>query len=189
MKGQHYLVFLRGINVGGKNTIKMAELKACFEKMGFADVATYIQSGNVLFRVSGKHQNTLTGEIEKALSKRFSYESCVVVVSQTELEKIVKHAFKGFGRDSDKYRYDVVFLKKPLTAREAIKNVCTREGVDKAHAGKGVLYFSRLIKRATQSYLRKIIQLPIYQQMTIRNWNTTTKLLALMQRREQKEKQ
>jgi uncharacterized protein (DUF1697 family) len=107
-----------------------------------------------------------------------------VVVTHTDLEKPVKDAPRGFGKDSDKYRYDVIFLKKPLTAREAMKRVRTREGVDKAVAGKGVLYFSRLKARATQSYLTKITQLPIYQHMTVRNWNTTTKLLALMEARE-----
>lgn len=48
-KMTRYLALLRGINVGGKNIIKMADLKACFESLGFADVVTYIQSGNVLF--------------------------------------------------------------------------------------------------------------------------------------------
>jgi uncharacterized protein (DUF1697 family) len=187
MAGKQYLALLRGINVGGKNIIKMAALKTCFEKMGYADVATYIQSGNVLFRASGKDRGKLAGEIEATLSKQFKYESRVVVVSRTELEKLVKHAPRGFGENSDKYRYDVVFLKEPLTAREAIKSVRTREGVDEAYAGKGVLYTSRLIKRASQSYLSKIAQLPIYQLMTVRNWNTTTRLLTLMQGRAQKD--
>jgi uncharacterized protein (DUF1697 family) len=184
MKGKQYLALLRGINVGGKNIIKMAELKASFEDMGLADVATYIQSGNVLFRASGKNPNALTSDIEEALSVRFDYESRVVIVSEKELEKVVRNAPRGFGEDSESYRYDVVFLKHPLTAREALKSVRTREGVDEVYAGQGVFYFSRLIKRASQSYLSKIVQLPIYQQMTIRNWNTTTRLLALMQGRE-----
>ncbi|NIP26808.1 MAG: DUF1697 domain-containing protein, partial [Phycisphaerae bacterium] len=46
---RQYAALLRGINVGGKNIIKMADLRACFERMGFSDVRTYIQSGNVLF--------------------------------------------------------------------------------------------------------------------------------------------
>ena len=49
MPKTHYLALLRGINVGGNNIIKMADLKACFEQMGFEDVSTYIQSGNVIF--------------------------------------------------------------------------------------------------------------------------------------------
>jgi uncharacterized protein (DUF1697 family) len=71
----------------------------------------------------------------------------------------------------------------PLTPAEAIKSVPTRAGVDTARTGPGVLYFSRLIARASQSQLARIIRLPIYQQMTIRNWNTTTRLLALMEAR------
>ena len=64
-----------------------------------------------------------------------------------------------------------------------MKSVSTREGVDQAWEGDGVLYFSRLIERATQSHLSRIAGLPVYQDMTIRNWNTTTKLLALMDAR------
>ena len=62
-----------------------------------------------------------------------------------------------------------------------MKSVRTKEGVDRAFAGKGVLYFSRLVAKATQSQMGKIVGLPVYKSMTIRNWNTTTKLLALMQ--------
>jgi uncharacterized protein (DUF1697 family) len=180
LREMRYLALLRGINVGGKNIIKMAALKACFEKMGYADVATYIQSGNVLFSGAGKKRDTIVSEIERALSKQFNYESRIVLVTKSELEKVVKNAPRGFGKDAESYRYDVAFLKKPLTALEALKNVRTRDGVDKAYAGQGVLYFSRLTKRASQSYLSKIAQTPVYPQMTIRNWNTTTKLLAHM---------
>ena len=63
-----------------------------------------------------------------------------------------------------------------------MKNVRIKEGVDTAYKGKYVLYFSRLDSKASQSYLTKIIKLPVYQNMTIRNWNTTTKLLALMEK-------
>ena len=177
-----YLALLRGINVGGSNIIKMADLKACFENMGFTDVATYIQSGNVLFRSAEKNKTKLTQKIEKALSERFSYKSRMVVVAHKELRRIVDGAPKGFGKDLDKYRCDVIFLKEPLTARDAMKNVSIKVGVDQAYMGKDVLYFSRLISKATQSHLSKIIALPMYQNMTIRNWNTTTRLLALMEK-------
>jgi uncharacterized protein (DUF1697 family) len=176
-----YAALLRGINVGGNNLIKMSELKTCFENIGFTDVVTYIQSGNVLFRSSEKNRKKLTNKIENALSKQFNYKSCVVVVSHNELKKIVALAPKGFGITPSKYRYDVIFLKQPLTALLAIKNISTKEGVDTADTGKNVLYFSRLIERAAQSHLAKIVKLPIYKHLTIRNWNTTTKLLALME--------
>jgi uncharacterized protein (DUF1697 family) len=181
-----YLALLRGINVGGNNIIKMTDLKACFENIGFSDVVTYIQSGNVLFKSTEKDKIKLTNKIEKILSERFNYKPRIVVVTHKELKKVVEGAPRGFGSEVDKYRYDVIFLKEPLTSKEAMKNVSMKEGVDNAYIGKYVLYFSRLISKAAQSYLTKIIALPMYQNMTIRNWSTTTKLLALMEKGNEK---
>ncbi|HYD03011.1 MAG TPA: DUF1697 domain-containing protein [Alphaproteobacteria bacterium] len=182
MKNQ-YLALLRGINVGGNNIIKMADLKKSFEDMGFSDVATFIQSGNVIFSDSSKNTDSLTEKIEKALSKRFNYKSCVVLISHETLKKAVKLAPKDFGKYPDKYKYDVVFLKKPLTSANAMKEIKLKEGVDAAYAGKDVVYLSRLTAKASSSYINKIAMLLIYKQMTIRNWNSTTKLLALMDKR------
>ena len=176
-----YLILLRGINVGGKNIIKMVDLKASFEAMSFLNVLTYIQSGNVVVSSDEKDKVLLTDKIEKGLSKRFDFMARVVGISYKELAAIVRAEPDGFGKDDKKFRYDVIFLKEPLTPKEAMKSVSIREGVDTAHAGKQALYFSRLISRASQSHLTKIIGMPVYQNMTIRNWNTTTKLLALME--------
>ena len=175
-----YVALLRGINVGGKNLIKMTDLKACFEALGLEDVSTYIQSGNVLFSADRSEQARLTIQIEEALSKTFNYKSRVVLRSHNQMKEIVARAPKSFGNDPATYRYDVIFLKAPLTAVEAMKTVTAKEGVDQAFAGQGVLYFSRLISKASQSHLTRIIGMPVYQDMTIRNWNTTTKLLSLM---------
>lgn len=177
-----YLALLRGINVGGKNIIKMTALKEAFASMGLGDVVTYIQSGNVLFTSESTNQKSLTEKIEKNLTEQFHYPARVVVISQTELHDIVHNAPPHFGSQPELYRYDVLFLKPPLTAREALQEVPLKEGVDTVYSGKGVLYFSRLISKATQSRLSRIVGTPLYQQLTIRNWNTTTKLLALMKR-------
>lgn len=173
------IALLRGINVGGKNLIKMADLKACFEGMGFTSVVTYIQSGNVLFTTSHKNLTKLESHIEKTLSEQFSYNSRIVLLTEQQLQKIVTAAPRGFGSNSAVYRYDVLFLKQPLTAKEAVKHLKLRERVDEVFIGDGVLYFQRFNERLTQSYLSKVVMLPIYQQMTIRNWNTTTKLFQL----------
>lgn len=181
MANRHYLALLRGINVGGNNIIKMTDLKSCFESMGFNDVKTYIQSGNVLFKSVEQDKARLTFEIEEKLSSSFNYQSKIVLITHEQLQIVVKEAPKGFGLNPDEYRYDILFLKEPLTSKEAIKSVNPREGVDNAYAGKDVLYFSRLISMAGKSYLNKIISLPIYKNLTIRNWNTTSKLLELME--------
>ncbi len=173
-----YVALLRGINVGGRNMIKMAELKACFEQHGFRDVATYIQSGNVLFTAT--RSAGLVRAIEEMLTARFDYEASVVLRTREQMEQVVRRAPRAFGANPATYRYDVLFLKPPLTASEAMKTVPVKPGVDRAHAGTGVLYYSRLISKAAQSRLSKLVSLPTYQQMTVRNWNTTTTLLELL---------
>lgn len=175
-----YLALLRGINVGGNNIIKMSDLKACFESLGFGDVATYIQSGNVLFTSDESNKTNLTERIELKLSESFDYKSKIVLVTQQQLEMVMKGMPEGFGLAPDEYRYDVIFLKEPLTPVEAMKSFRLREGVDNAYQGDDVIYITRLISKAGQSYMNKIISLPIYKNMTIRNWNTTTKLCSLI---------
>lgn len=179
-KSVQYLALLRGINVGGNNIIKMTDLKSAFEKMGFTDVATYIQSGNVLFKSSNKNPDALTHTIETTLTRQSGYELKIILVPHIELAKIIESAPSKFGSDKERYRYDILFLKPPLTAEEALKEISIKEGVDEVHAGKGVLYFRRLISKAVQSRLSRLVMMPVYKNMTIRNWNTTTKLCAMM---------
>ena len=176
-----YVALLRGINVGGKNIIKMAELKACFEELGFQNVRTYIQSGNVLFSIEESDQAGLTGQIEEALSATFNYELPVVVRSADQMKTIITDAPKGFGSDPAAYRYDVIFLKEPLMSAEVIETVPTKPGVDEIYAGDGVVYFSRLVAKASSSRLSRVASMPIYQSMTIRNWNTTTRLVGMIE--------
>lgn len=112
-----YVALLRGINVGGKNVIKMVALKACFEDAGFKDVVTFIQSGNVLFTASAS-ATSLTKKIEALLGDAFNYQASVVLRSDKQLQEAVGNAPKGFGSQPAKYRYDVIFLKEPMTAAE-----------------------------------------------------------------------
>ena len=174
-----YVALLRGINVGGKNLIKMPALKECFEAGGFDEVVTYIQSGNVLFRGTGSGA-VLTTRIEKMLNDSFDYKASVVIRSHAQMRSVVEDAPTGYGSEPDEYRYDVLFLKPPLTAGAALKQVPVKEDVDEVSAGRGVLYHSRLTSRATQSRLNRVASMPIYKSMTIRNWNTTTRLLKMM---------
>ena len=179
---QTYLALLRGINVGGKNIIKMADLRSCFESEGFRDVTTYIQSGNVVFRTPSSGLRTLTKRIERMLAAALDYEASVVMRSRKQMRAVVSNAPAGFGERPETYRYDVIFLKAPLTATAAMEGVPARRGVDEAWAGSGVLYFSRRIDQASRSYLSRLASMPLYQRVTVRNWNTTTRLLELMEK-------
>jgi len=180
MEGQKYIALLRGINVGGNNIIKMTDLKSCFEAMGFTGVSTYIQSGNVSFFSGERDKAKLTGKIEKELSERFTYSSLIVLKTYVELEAIVAGAPAGFGTSHGEYKYDVMFLREGLSASDLRTQIPLEEGVDQVWAGNGVIYSQRLSSQRTKSRLNKIMETPLYKSMTIRNWNTTTKLLEIL---------
>jgi uncharacterized protein (DUF1697 family) len=174
-----YVALLRGINVGGRNKVAMADLRAAFEDSGFDSVSTYIQSGNVLFRTTASSAS-LESNLEEILERRLKIPLVAVVRSRAQIRKVIDSAPDGFGAQPKKYHSDAIFLKKPLTSGQAMKVVDLREGVDRAWPGTGVIYFQRLSARRTQSRMSRIIGTPEYQQMTIRSWATTTKLLSLL---------
>lgn len=180
MARTRYVALLRGINVGGRNKVAMADLRAAFEGAGHQAVSTYIQSGNVLFE-SDAPAAALEGDIEALLERRFGVPLVVVVRSHRQLRAVVDKAPAEFGDDPGRFHSDVVFLKAPLTAKAAMEVVQVRDGVDEAWPGTGVLYFARLSERRVESRMSRMIGSPEYRLMTIRNWNTTTKLLALME--------
>jgi uncharacterized protein (DUF1697 family) len=177
-----YVILLRGINVGGKNKVSMAELKQCLESNGFKEVRTYIQSGNVLLKTD-MPQSSIAPQIEKLLSANFKLDSSIIrvlVLNEAQLGSVIKNKPTGFGEQPDKYHSDAIFLID-IDAAEALKVFKPREGVDQIWPGDGVIYSQRLSALRTKSRLNAIVGTPAYQSMTIRNWNTTTKLLALLQ--------
>ena len=175
-----YLALLRGINVGGKNLVSMADLRACLGQLQLRNLTTYIQSGNVLFESRYKSPLRLSTVIENALTREFGFASLVVIVTEEQLERVITQAPAAFGVQPAQYRYDVAFLKPPIAARDVLSTIRLKDGVDEAFEANGVLYLQRLIARASQSHLPKLIDHPAYKNMTIRNWRTTTELHRLI---------
>jgi uncharacterized protein (DUF1697 family) len=178
MSAKTYLALLRGINVGGKDIIKMDALKQAFEEISCTGVKTYIQSGNVIFRSLETGKAKLKQSLETALSEKFNFDARLLLLDRASYKKIIEEIPAGFGDEPETYRYDVWFLMNGLSAGEVISNVSIREGVDWIYGGKNAVYAKRLISQAGKSRLTKIIGHPVYQNMTIRNWNTCKKLLA-----------
>jgi uncharacterized protein (DUF1697 family) len=174
-----YVALLRGINVGGRNKVPMAELRAAFEDAGYTDVRTYIQSGNVVFGADTPAKS-LEAEVETMLKRHLGYPLVVVVRSHAQLRAVVADAPAKFGAAPDTYHSDAIFLRSPLTPAQVMKIVKLRDGVDQAWAGKGVVYFARLSAQRTKSRMSSIVGTPEYANVTIRNWATTTKLLAML---------
>jgi uncharacterized protein (DUF1697 family) len=176
-----YVALLRGINVGGKNKIPMAELKIALEDLGYESVQTYIQSGNVVFSAGGT-ATTVEDEVEAMLPQRFRLDSAtimVLVLDGDRLAKIVDQAPEGFGTEPDTYLYDVAFLKG-VTGDDVLPHVKVRPEVDAVWPYPDAFYYRRLIALRTKTRLQSIASAPMYGRMTIRNWKTTTKLLAMV---------
>ena len=180
-----YLVLLRGINVGGRNKVPMAELRTVLEDLGFSNVSTYIASGNVLLD-SDLSAAKVASTIEDALPKAFKLHSELVriaVLSQAELDAVVKRRPKGFGEEPAKYNSDAIFLMG-IEADAAMAVFSPRDGVDTVWPGDGVIYSQRLSAQRTKSRLNRIMGTPAYGSMTIRSWQTTLALLELMRKRD-----
>ena len=179
MSGEAHVALLRGINVGGRNKVPMKDLLACVEEGEYAGVQTYIQSGNVVFTTASTDLRAMEVDLEQRIEARFGFPVPVVVRSLAEMTATVESAPAWFGGPD--HRCDVIFLKHPLAADDALDALPDpREGVDHWGKGPGCLYASRLTAQATKSRLGKIAASPIYPAITIRNWNTTTKLQSLL---------
>ena len=175
-----YVVLVRGINVGGKNKVSMASLKTCLEDLGFYNVSTFLNTGNVILD-SDKSAKQVAALIDKALPTAFKLDSDLVRVlalSRSQFKAMVDKKPKGFGEEPGKYHSDAIFLMG-ITAATAMPVFAPREGVDQVWPGKGVIYSQRLSAERTKSRLGKIVGTPPYKSMTIRSWSTTMKLLGL----------
>src|SRR5215467_7554840 len=168
-----YVVLLRGINVGGKNTVPMMGLKQCLEELGFSSVSTYIASGNVIVQ-SDQRANEVKAQIEEALPERFKLQNeliKVLVLTRKQLQAVIENRPAGFGEQPEAYHSDAIFLMG-IDAAQAMPVFNPREGVDTVWPGDGVIYSQRLSAQRTKSRLNRIVGTPAYQSMTIRNWNT-----------------
>jgi uncharacterized protein (DUF1697 family) len=160
----------------------MADLRAALAGIGLESVRTYIQSGNAVFAApkAMARAATLEPRLEAELEQRFGFPIATVVRSEVEMRAIVADAPSGFGSSPATHLCDVVFLKPGLTVERAMQVAATREGVDRAWPGNSVVYFERLAERRTESRLARVMGTKEYRSMTFRNWNTTTKLVALL---------
>jgi len=163
----------------------MAGLKRCLEEDGCKNVLTYIQSGNVILQ-SDLDAKTLGPKIETMLTQKFKLDSDlikVLVLTEKQLQAVVDKKPKGFGDQPDKYYSDAIFLMG-IGIDEAMSVFSPREGVDRVWPGDGVVYSERLGAMRVKSRLNRIVGTVPYKSMTIRSWNTTTKLLEILKQLE-----
>lgn len=137
-----YLALLRGINVGGKNIISKEMLRQVFVDLGFDNVRTYIQSGNILFRSSNKKPKEIAAQIEKELSSRFSYSARAVVLSYDQYKSALNSAPVNWGKDNQQ-KHNALFLLGDTTAKKVSSELPpSKPGIETIAFGKSVIFWS-----------------------------------------------
>jgi len=176
-KQNFYIAFLRGINVGGNNKVSMKELKVCFEKQGYSNVTTYINSGNVIFSTN-LDQAKLEKKIEESLLATFSIPITIVVRSVEEMAEVIKYIPLDW-KDPE-YKCDIIFIKADIDKPDIINEIKPKEGIEDLRYYPGILIW--LVKRSniSKSNLPKIIGRKIFKSMTVRNPNSVNKIYDLM---------
>ena len=174
-----YLALLRGINVGGKNVIRKDDLRSCFEELGFQNVTTYIQSGNVLFGAATSDVARLCDQVEAGLARRFGYDVRAVVLSHGDYRAAVRAAHDSWGV-TEGYRHDALFLLPGVASDELLASLPPlRRELEQATAAPGVIFWSVERAKVTRSSFTRLPGIPAYQQVTIRNHNTVRRLEQL----------
>jgi uncharacterized protein (DUF1697 family) len=176
-----FVALLRGVNVGGNNMISMSALKSSFEKMGFAHVTTYINSGNIIFKTKENDPRKLEQKLEQMLSRDYGLDSKVVLRSLTELETLVNDLPRSWNGDSSR-RYNVIFLRHTIDSEKILAELPAKSDVEEVVYRPGTLLWSAQVTELNQTMMLKLSSRKLFQDMTVRNLNTTKKLYALMQK-------
>lgn len=176
-----FLALLRGINVGGNNIIAKDDLRQCFEDLGFTNVRTYIQSGNILFRSNNSSVKELTAAVEAELSARFSYEAQAVILPHRKYKSAIAAAPNGWGTGEEQ-KHNAMFTLSSTTPRKVLALLgAPKFDIETVSTGPGVIFWSVSKQHQAKTTMMKLVKDPVYQQMTVRNHNTVFKLLALFE--------
>ena len=175
---KRYRALLRGINISGKNKIPMAELKKGFTALGFADVVTYLNSGNVIFSSDIDDKNLLSDKIKLMIQDRFDLDILVFIVLQNELKEILSNSPDWWGNDNKNIYDNLIFIMPPLSYEVFYDEIGEpKTEYEKVHNYKNTVFwsFSRKYYQKT-SWWSKTANSKISRQITIRTANTIRKI-------------
>ncbi len=174
-----YLALLRGINVSGHNMIKMDALKKMLENMGFQNVETYIQSGNVFLESEEENAASIGFKIKQEIAKVFGYDVPIVMVSKTDLELCFKNNPFLKEKECDIKKLYVAFISKELTSSAINDLKISNFKPDEATIDTARIYIKYAIGAGKTNLDQKYIEKKLNVVATMRNWNTVTKLLEM----------
>ena len=175
-----YVALLRGINVGGKNKVEMRKLKATFEEAGMSNVATYINSGNVVFTDNRRKAPKIASVLEEEIAADLGFEIKVLIRDFPGIKKVTKAIPKNWTNDST-MRCDVMFLWEGFDRKDILKELTIKPEIEDVLYVPGAVIWRIDRTNVRKSRLFKIIGTDLYRGMTIRNCNTVRKVAEMME--------
>jgi uncharacterized protein (DUF1697 family) len=184
-----YVALLRGINVGGRNKVAMADLRQVAESLGHTEVATYIQSGNLVFTSTGDNASgglagALADALEREIARSLAVRPAVVVLSRADLAQVI--ADNPFPGESNPKALHAVFRREALTT-DAVEAIAAAEQKARAKGSEDeVIIVGRTLFLRTPDGLGRselaaqLARVGSQAAGTARNWATVTKLMAML---------
>ncbi len=171
-----YVALLRGINVGGKTRIEMPRLKQLFENLGFTDVKTYINSGNVLFTGNAPDVK----KIEAAIETAFGFVVPVLLRNFEEIKKLVRAIPKDWANNVQT-KCDVMFLWDEIDVPAILQKLPINPDIEQIMYVPGAVIWRVDRTNITRGRMVRLVGTDTHKKMTIRNPNTVRKIYKLMQ--------
>ena len=173
-----FAALLRAVNLGERNKVSMPRLRSLCSTLGYEDVATYAQSGNVVFRSRHRKANEITAQIEHAIAHEFGLEIAVLIRTPQELRKIA--AGNPFlGDESDPTKLQVLFLDRRPTAKAKRELEPDRSPPDRFELRGRELYLHRPAGQARSKLTIAYFEDCLHARGTVRNWRTVAKLAEM----------
>ena len=175
-----YVALLRGINVGGNNKIVMSELREVIEALGFGDVSTHINTGNIIFSCNSLEQQVISQQIESAIETKFGFEINAIVRDYNNLKNIIEQIPESWQNDKQT-KSDVMFLW-PKSDNESVLSELIIKDFDNVIYQPGAILWNVTRDDQSRSGMKKLFGTRLYKQMTIRNVNTVRNIWEIMER-------
>ncbi|HEY6143954.1 MAG TPA: DUF1697 domain-containing protein [Flavobacterium sp.] len=174
-----HLALLRGINVSGHNMIKMEALKSTLEAIGFENVETYIQTGNVFVDTNEENAAAVGFKIKQEIFKVFGHEVPVVVIGKADLEACFRNNPFLKEKELDIKKLYVAFVSTTLRSDSINDLKMSQVKPDEAHIDESRIYIKYAVGAGKTRFDQKYIEKKLNVTATIRNWNTVTQLLKM----------
>ena len=178
---KRYIALLRGVNISGKNKVPMAELKKCFETLGFTEVKTWLNSGNVVFSCDEADTAALTDRIERMIQREFSLSIPVLIIPQEELVDILSHAPDWWGTENKEIYDNLIFIMPPATFTDVYREIgAPKEGLEQIQEYRSAVFWSFSLKDYQKTnWWPKTARADIGSKLTIRTANTVRKIASM----------